>query len=383
MREFRKDFLSYAFRPFFLLSAVAAIAFAGAWAAGLSGFAVMPKAVDPLAWHAHEMIVGFAMAALAGFTLTAVATWTGRRPVRGAGLLLLVLAWVVGRLAMWRAAPLPAVAVATVDLLFPVALLVVFGREVIGARNRRNYKVVFLVGLLVAGNLVYHAVEPRLGNLLMIHTLLILVALIGGRIVPNFTANWMRSEGLDRQPVNRPLVDAVALGLTAATGLAAILAAPGAVPAYLGMGTALAHAVRVVGWRGLQTVRNPLLLALHIAYWWLPVGYAMFGMAELQLAFTPGAAMHALTMGAIGCTIFAMLTRVPLGHTGRPLRAGRLTVVAYVLISAAVLARLAGSGAGGVDIDLVRFSAVCWCAAFAIFVLVYWPVLSRPRVDRT
>lgn len=373
--------LSYAFRPFFLLSALAAILLAGDWIAGLSGLPVLPRGVNPLDWHAHEMLVGFAMATVAGFTLTAVATWTGRPPVRGAVLLMLVAAWFLGRLAMWQAGQLPAALVALLDMLFPAGLLVLFGREVIAARNRRNYKVVALVAALALANLVFHSGQPRIGTALMIHTLVVLVALIGGRIVPNFTANWMRGQGLSDPPVNRPAIDAIALALTLLFGLASATGSSGEITAYVALAAAVAHALRVMQWRGFRTIRNPLLFALHAAYWWLPIGYTVAALASLGLLFTPATALHALTMGAIGGMVIAMITRVPLGHTGRALRASRLTVIAYLLFSAAVLIRLLGSLAVDAYNILLVSSVACWCLAFTLFIAEYWPVLSQPRVD--
>jgi uncharacterized protein involved in response to NO len=364
-------FLSYAFRPFFLLSALAAILLAGGWIAGLTGLPVLPRGVNPLEWHAHEMLVGFAMATVAGFTLTAVATWTGRAPVRGAALLMLVAAWLLGRLAMWQAGQLPAAMVTLLDTLFPAGLLVLFGREVVAARNRRNYKVVALIAALALANLVFHSGQPRIGTALMIHTLVLLVALIGGRIVPNFTANWMRGRGMSDPPVNRPAIDGIALALTLSFGLASAAGARGEITAYIALAAAAAHAIRVMQWRGLQTIRNPLLFALHVAYWWLPIGYVLTGLASLGLLLAPATALHALTMGAVGGMVFAMITRVPLGHTGRALRATRLTVIAYLLFSAAVLVRLLGSLAVGAYNILLVISVACWCLAFTLFIVEY------------
>jgi len=374
-------FLSYAFRPFFLLSALAAILLAGGWIAGLTGLSVLPRGVNPLEWHAHEMLVGFAMATVAGFTLTAVATWTGRAPVRGAALLGLVAAWLLGRLAMWQAGQLPAPMIALLDTLFPAGLLVFFGWEVVAARNRRNYKVVALIAALALANLIFHSGQPRLGTVLMVHTLVVLVALIGGRIVPNFTANWMRGQGMSELPVNRPLVDGIALALTLSFGVASAAGVSGEITASIALAAAVAHALRVMQWRGLRTIRNPLLFALHVAYWWLPIGYVLAGLASLGLLLAPATALHALTMGAIGGMAFAMITRVPLGHTGRALHASRLTVIAYLLFSAAVLVRLVGSLAVDAYNILLVISVACWCLAFTLFVAEYWPVLSQPRAD--
>ena len=371
---------SYAFRVFFLLCGAGAIVLVLAWMASMSGSAILAATENPLYWHGHEMIVGFAMATVAGFALTAVATWTGRRAIAGSALMGLALAWLLGRLAMAGVLGPNDMMTGVIDMLFPVSLAAVFGREVVAARNARNYKVVAMIGALAGWNLLYHLGHPYMAIYLMIHTMLLLVAVIGGRIVPSFTANWMRGRGLDKPPVNNPVLDRMAISATIMIGLVVVFYPSGVLVGYLSIAGAALHAVRVGQWRGLRTVGNPLLLVLHAAYWWLPAGYAIMGLASLGVAFTPTAALHALTMGAIGTMVFAMVTRVPLGHTGRPLQAARLTVVAYFLLTASVLIRIASPWNAESYLSMVNLAAAGWCLAFLIFLWVYWPVLTRPRV---
>ena len=376
-----RPFWSYAFRPFFLLNGLFAMVVISLWIMALHGAGPAGLPADIMGWHGHEMLVGFAMAAIAGFVLTAVATWTGRPPVAGAPLGLLVAAWLVGRCAMLFAGVLPVWLTIVLDLAFPVLLCVLVGREVIGAGNRRNYPIVGLTALLAILNLVYHLGPGRLGLYLLIHTILLMITVIAGRIVPSFTANWMRAQGITRLPTINTPVNNVAILATVATGISTAVAPMSDVTGVLAMAAAIAHGIRLMRWRGLSTASEPLLLMLHVAYLWLPVGYLLTGLAVFGLWFLPTAALHALTMGAIGSMILAVTTRVALAHTGRKLHAARATVVAYCLLTLAVVVRVLSSFGGGAYLDLVDLSALGWIATFAIFTWVYWPILRGPRVD--
>jgi uncharacterized protein involved in response to NO len=381
--------LSYAFRPFFLLNGVFGVVAVVLWVAMLTGHGGVFHVGNSVLWHAHEMLVGFIMATIAGFVLTAGANWTGRPPVKSKTLGLLVLSWLLGRLAMLLAGTLPAALVAGADMLFPLLLTALFAREIVAARNRRNYKVVAIVALLAAINGFYHLGSigvidgaDRVALHLFVHAIVLLIALIAGRIVPNFTANWLRARGSDRLPANNALHDRLALLLTIAVGLSASFATPNQLTGYLALAAAIAHAVRLSRWHGMATTAEPLLLALHVAYAWLPIGYLVLAASSFGIVFTPTVALHALTMGAVGSMIMAMQTRVPLGHTGRALTASRATVAAYFLLSAAVLMRIVGPLLTEDYLRTVLWSASAWVAAFAVYVRVYWPVLTRPRVDR-
>jgi len=341
-------------------------------------------------WHSHEMLVGFAMAAVAGFSLTAVANWTGRPAVHGAPLAWLVFSWLAGRLAMLLAGWLPAGLVALLDLLFPLLLCVLLGREIFGGKSKRNYILVVILAFIAFLNGIYHLgisqVLPggdRLAIYLLIHTMLVLVTIIAGRIVPAFTGNWLRMQGQTRLPVNSDLINRTALSLTVVVGIAASFAPTHTVTGILAFAAAAAHGFRLSGWRGFATTSNPLLFVLHTAYIWLPVGYALLGCAVFGWLFTPTAALHALTMGAIGNIVLAVTTRVSLGHTGRPLQVTRIIVFAYFLLLTAVLIRVFGPLSGQNYLLMIDLSAAGWILAFAIFVWVYWPILTRQRPDQS
>ena len=219
----------------------------------------------------------------------------------------------------------------------------------------------------------------RLAIYLLIHTLLLLVTIIAGRIVPSFTGNWLRQQGQDRLPVNSDIVNRAALVLTILVGLVASFKPMHPLTGILAFSAALVHGIRLIRWRGLATISNPVLFVLHAAYLWVPVGYTLLGCAVFGWIFTPTAALHALTMGAIGSMVLAVTTRVALGHTGRPLQAARLTVFAYWILMLAVLVRVLGPLSGGAYMMMIDLSALGWVLAFSIFTWVYWPILSRPR----
>jgi uncharacterized protein involved in response to NO len=380
-------FFSYAFRPFFLMNGIFAIAVILAWVITLHGSGI--PGLTPM-WHSHEMLVGFAMAAVAGFSLTAVANWTGRPAVQGTPLVWLVFCWVAGRLAMLFAGWLPASFVALLDMLFPLLLCGLLGREIFGGKSKRNYILVIILAFMAFLNGIYHLGvsqampgADRLAVFLLIHTKLVLVTIITGRIVPSFTGNWLRMQGQSRLPVNSDLVNQAALSLTVLVGLAASFAPTHTVTGVLAFAAAGTHGFRLSRWRGFATTSNPLVFVLHAAYIWLPVGYVLLGCAVFGWLFTPTAALHALTMGAIGNIVLAVTTRVSLGHTGRPLQVARVTVAAYWLLMIAVLVRVLGPLSGQNYLLMIDLSAAGWILAFAIFVWVYWPILTRQKPDST
>ena len=343
--------------------------------------------ITPL-WHSHEMLIGFAMAAVAGFSLTAVANWTGRPTLQGAPLAWLLMSWLVGRLAVLLSGSLPANLVFLLDMLFPVLLCVLLGREIIGGRSKRNYPLIAITGFVVILNILYHLGSnqwvpggDRLAIYLLIHTVLLLVTIIAGRIVPSFTGNWLRKQGKELMPVDTEGINRLATLLTVLVGLAAGFMPTHPLTAVLAFAAALVHGFRLGRWKGFSTTSNPLLFVLHVAYTWIPFGYFLLGCASIGWFFTPTAALHALTMGAIGSIILAVTTRVALGHTGRPLQAARATVVAYWILMLAGLIRVLGPLTGKNYLIIVDLSALGWMLAFAIFTWVYWPILTRSRED--
>ena len=380
--------LNYAFRPFFLLNGLFAVVAVLLWTLTLHGAGLSNRPIDWSYWHGHEMIVGFAVAAIAGFVLTAVATWTDRQPVQGPTLGWLVATWLTGRLAMALAGVLPAWSIAVLDLAFPVFLCALVSREVIKGGSARNYPIAVITGIIVLLDAVYHLgaaqILPgadRVALYLLIHLILLLITVIGGRIVPNFTTNWLRARGVNRLPqIHRPVEIAI-IPITIAAGIAATFEPIAPVTGILALVAAVVHGLRLYSWRGLATVNEPLLFVLHIAYLWLPIGYLLMCLAAFKVFIPPTAALHALTMGGVGSMVLAMTTRVGLAHTGRALHAARLTVIAYVVLTIASMIRVVSPLVGDGYLALIDLSAAGWIVSFGIFSWVYWPVLTRPRAD--
>jgi uncharacterized protein involved in response to NO len=385
-----RTFLSYAFRPFFLCNAIFGILAMLVWAMVLHGFTPAFLPADVTSWHAHEMLVGFAMATIAGFILTAVATWTDRPALQGGLVGLLVLAWLAGRLAMGFAGAMQPIWVLCIDMLFPLLLVLLVAREVIAGGSQRNYPIILITVLLAAFNFLFHASAvgyvplaanaDRIALYLLIHLVLLLITVIGGRIIPSFTANWLRSRGHQQLPRTSALIDRMTLIVTVLTGLYAAVVPLSVMTGVLAFVAALLHLIRLSRWRGMATRSEPLLFVLHVAYLWLPVGYALTGLSVFGWWITPAVAVHALTVGGIGMMIMAVTTRVALAHTGRKLHAARLTVVAYWVLSLAVVLRLV-SPFGSNYLTVLDLSIVSWVVAFVIFIWVYAPILIAPKVD--
>ncbi len=356
--------LSSGFRPFFFLAAAWAALGVPVWlTAYVLGYA--PRADLPaMFWHAHEMVYGFGFAAVAGFMLTAIPNWTGRLPVRGSALAALVLLWLAG-----RAALLLSPALAWVDLAFGVALMTVVARELIAGRNWRNLPMLVGLGLLVAGNVLFHLdVDPtcRLG----IATLLMLIALVGGRIVPSFTRNWLAKRKAARMPASESALDRVALLIT----LVALGAWVSNLATWPMLVAGAALGLRLARWRGFATLREPLVFVLHAGYAWLAAGLVLIG-----LQVQPQAALHALTVGAIGTMTLAVMTRASLGHTGRALTADGATLAIYGLVTLAALLRVSGPFAGQHSVVVTSLAGVAWTAAFGTFAIHYGRFLVQAR----
>jgi uncharacterized protein involved in response to NO len=379
---------AYGFRPFFWLVGVFAVLAIFAWL-GIVTTGLLPLPGQPaLLWHGHEMLYGFVGAAIAGFLLTAVPSWTNARGFAGAPLVLLALVWLAGRLAFAAAAALPLIVVAVCELAFIPALAFLVAPPLLRARNRNTpllfvllavwiSDVVFMVALMRGDGLL-----ARLALLVAIDIVLLLITVIGGRIVPAFTASGLRSRGMAANLRTSRWTDGVAIGAMIAIVFVDIFApwqrAAGIVAA-LG---AMAHLWRLAGWRSLRTLGEPLVWSLHLAYVWMPVGLAL--KAIFLLTGSPWTThwLHALTIGAVASMVIAVMTRAALGHTGRPLLAARSIAVAYLLLSFAALVRVFLPAFAVIDYRwTIIIAGAIWLAAFALFLIKYTPILMRPRID--
>lgn len=365
------------FRPFFLGAGLwAALAVAG-WVAILLGYVDLPTAFGLIAWHAHEMIFGYVAAVVAGFLLTAIPNWTGRMPLQGAPLAALFCAWLIGRAAVAVSGVIGAGLAALLDLAFLLLLFAAVLREIAAGRNWRNLPMPVALALLVTANALMHAGPLGLGDdgglglRLAIAVLVGLIGLIGGRIVPSFTRNWLHKRGETRLPAPFGRYDRACLAVLALS-LALWVALPD-LP-WVGAGLILSAALwlgRVARWRGHLTLAEPLVWSLHLGILWVPVGLLLIGLAPLWAAVPPSAGLHALTAGAMGSMTLAVMTRATLGHTGRALEADAPTAVLYGLVSLAAAARVAAALDPAHVLPLIWFAAAAWCAAFVLFAAVY------------
>lgn len=386
-------FLSYGFRPFFLFAGAYGVVAVAAWLAVLhrlhTGAAIVfPQGTfPPHLWHGHEMLFGYAGAAIAGFFLTAVPSWTGREPVRGFPLGALALAWLAGRVAMWSAAVLPPALVAAVDLAFVPFLAVLVVRALSGGWSRRNAIFLPVFAALFAGNVLFHldaaGVVPGFasrGLLLALDAVLFLIAVIGGRVVPAFTTNALRRAGEERLPVSRPPVEVAALLSVAALAVVDLVAPDGIAAGMVAAFASAIHAVRLAGWRGHRTLGEPILWIIHLGYAWLVLGFALKALALLGGLIPTTTASHALTIGAIGSMTLGVMSRAALGHTGRELRVAAPTVAAYLLVSVSAVVRIAGPALlPAYASQALAGAAILWIAAFGLFTAFYFPILTRPR----
>lgn len=376
--------LSFGFRPFFLGAALWAAMVVALWLPMLSGSLSLPTAFTPLEWHVHELLYGFLPAVIAGFLLTAVPNWTGRLPILGTPLLLLVLIWIAGRLAVLTSALSGPWFSAAVDLAFLACLMGVIGREIVAGHNAKNLRVLGLVGLLFAGNATFH-VEAALatgggyGTRTGIAAAVLLISLIGGRIIPSFTRNWLMKQRPGRMPAPFQRFD-VAVILASAAALLCWVAAPHhTLSAALLLTAGCLQLVRLARWAGERTATEAIVLVLHGAYAFVPVGFFLVALAILAPdIISPGGALHAWTAGAIGMMTLAVMTRASLGHAGRAVTASWPIALLYAAAFTSAVTRLLAA----FDIarmPMLHVSAAAWVIAFGGFVLVYWPMLARPR----
>jgi uncharacterized protein involved in response to NO len=373
------------FRPFFLLAAAFAAAIIPLWLLALRGVIHPGGALDPITWHAHEMVFGFAVAVIAGFLLTAVGNWTARETAVGPWLLALAGLWLAGRVALLAGPALPARLVAAVDLAFLPALAVALGRPIVQTKNHRNLVMIVVLAALWLCNLVIHldglGVLPglrRRGSLVAVDVVVAVILIMAGRIFPMFTRNATRVESI----ASTPALDVAALLSFAAViaADAADLAAP-ALPVVLALAAALA-AARTLRWGARHSLPHPLLWILHVGYLWIPLGLALRAASSLTARVPPSAGTHALTAGAIGGLTLGMMARVSLGHTGRPLVAPRAVVAAFYAITAAALLRVfTPIAAPSLYPASLQLAGALWTFAFAAYLVTYAPMHFAPRPD--
>jgi len=375
--------LSYGFRPFFFFGSVYAGAVILVWLPAFYGTLQLGTALAPRDWHVHEMLFGYIAAVVAGFLLTAVPNWTGRLPLQGRPLFLLFSTWVAGRIAVSVSAWIGWGPAAAIDSLFLILLAAAAAREIIAGRKWGNLQIIVIVSVLAGGNLAFHLEAHRSGLAEYstrggVAMLIVLIALIGGRIIPSFTRNWLARQAPGHMPSPFGRFDAVTMTFTVFV-LALWVARPlDRTTGGLLLACGFMHIVRLVRWTGYRTFADRLVLILHVAYAFVPAGFILTALSALDL-IAASAGIHAWTGGAIGTMTLAVMSRATLGHTGRRLEASAATHLIYASVIVAALARVCAA----LEVDhtgaLLAVAGIAWAAAFLGFAAAYSVAFWSPR----
>lgn len=375
---------SYGFRPFFLAGSVQAVVTMALWLLVLGHGLEVGGDFGAVWWHAHEMLFGFAPAVLAGFLLTAIPNWTGKLPVSGGPLIRLFSVWLIGRIAMVAADVTGVWLASALDLAFLPVLLAICAREIIAGRKWNDLKILAGVTAIMAGNIGFHVAvlaggDPQLWLSAAVAGYVVLVLIIGGRIIPSQTRNWLSRREAGEMPVAYNRFDVGVIGVSV-LGLALWTFAPEApVTAVLALVAAGLNVARLARWRGLAVRAEWLLLVLHMAYGFVPLGFLAIAAATAGL-LQPVSALHVLTVGVIAMTMLAMMTRTTRGHTGHALMASRMTILSCLSLFAAALARPLADLTGWPG--LMEASGVLWILAFVLFILEHAVMLTLKRKSR-
>lgn len=369
---------NYGFRPFFLLAGVFGALSVPLWVGLYAGHVDMGLLAAASVWHGHEMIFGYASAAIAGFLLTVVPNWTDAKASKGFILVALTVLWVLGRVAFWAQGLLPYGLVMAADLLFLIGFIAVVIRPLIKPQYRRQLAFVFILMLMLAANIMTHLGVLGVdtfdvdwaahGVSLGLDAVILLMTILGGRVIPSFTSSYLGHGDPNIKVLQRAKLDRAVILATIA-----MLVVDQVLPASIAAGliallAAILHGVRLSGWQGLRTLGNPIVWVLHLGYMWIVVGLALKGLGDFALI--PAAdAVHALTIGGIGTITVGIMTRAALGHTGRGIKAAPLIIASYVMISISALLRLAVPLLPDYSVELVMASGVVWTLAFAAYVV--------------
>ncbi len=384
LKDYRGPALfSYGFRPFFFFGSVYAGATILVWLPAFFGTLQLGTALAPRDWHVHEMLFGYIAAVVAGFLLTAVPNWTGRLPLQGRPLVLLFSIWVAGRIAVSASAWIGWGPATAIDSAFLILLAAAAAREIIAGRKWSNLKIVVIVSLLAAGNLAFHleahftglAEYATRGGVAMV---IVLIALVGGRIIPSFTRNWLARQAPGHMPSPFGRFDAATMAFTVFVLVLWVARPLDRTTGGLLLACGLMHIVRLVRWTGYRTFADRLVLILHVAYAFIPAGFILSALSALDL-IAPSAGIHAWTGGAIGTMTLAVMSRATLGHTGRRLEASATTHIIYASVVIAALARVCAA----LEVDhtsaLLAVAGIAWATAFLGFAAAYSVAFWSPR----
>jgi uncharacterized protein involved in response to NO len=378
-------FFSSGFRPFFLSAALFAGVAVPAWILMLGGVGGVTVLYPARVWHVHEMVFGFLPAVIMGFMLTAIPNWTDRPPIRGLELAGLWSLWLAGRFAIAVPVLNPSTT-AVVDGAFLVAAAGLVWREIAAANSWTHAPMGVLISLYAVANILFHVLTlgeqgadlpPRMA----LGVILVLLTVIGGRIIPNFTEEFFEVRGRPERPAPFSRYDEMSILLVVFTTVSWIAQPWGMVTGWMFVLAGVVNAGRLARWRGWLTWPEPLVLVLHVGYGWVVAALLLFGGSLLGVGLTPQDALHALTTGAIGVMTLGVMTRASLGHTGRQRHAGPLTVTIYLLAFLGALIRVFGPATGLTSHLVMGLATASWSGAYILFALSYGPFLLRPSLD--
>lgn len=374
VEQFRGPVLfSAGHRPFFLFTALSGVFFIAAWVLAYLGYLDLSTN-----WHGHEMVFGFAGAAISGFLMAAVPKWTSSKSFQGPQVVYLAIVWLIGRIGFLISEILPDLFyLAWLDMLFLPFISVMIAKLILGSGNKRNFIVPFILFSWAGVNVAYHFIDPTSAMHAGVYLVVAIAALISGRVIPSFTQNALRMKFQKEVSCATPswthpaiLVLILLITLGELIGIADVLS--GTLAAL----SALVLFYRMLGWHSLKTGFSPIVWVLHAAYIWLPIGFSLKAISDLTGLVEPNAALHGLTAGGIGMLILAVGSRAALGHSGRPLKAANLTVASYILVFSAAIVRVVN-----LNPDWIIASGILWVLGYGLFALVYAPILLKPRID--
>jgi len=378
-------FFSYGFRPFFLGAALFASVAVPLWILLLAEVGHSNFLYPARDWHVHEMVFGFLPAVITGFMLTAIPNWTDRPPIRGYELMLLFALWLAGRVLIAIPWFTPLVS-AIVDGGFLVAVAGLVWREIIASKSWDRAPMGVLVSLLAGANILFHVLslsgaETDRPERMALAMVMMLLALIGGRLIPNFTSELLANSGKVERPASFSRYDGLSIALVGFAVLSWIVQPFSMVTGWLFALAGLANLGRLVRWYGWAIWREPLVLILHFGYGWFALSLLILGGSILGIGLPKEDAVHAFTSGAVGAMTLAVMTRASLGHTGRPRHAGPLTVLIYMLVNLGAVLRVFGPMTDLPAIVVLAVAAGSWSGAYLLFALVYGPFILRPSLD--
>lgn len=381
---------SYGYRPFFLFASIWAVFSIIAWVMTFTGHETLAIAIDPFSWHAHSFLFGYLWAVIAGFLMTAVPNWTGRLPIVGWPLATLVALWLIGRIAMTFSYYLPNGVTIVCDLLFPLAFTFAIGREIIMGKNWRNLKILILLVMLFCANCLFDGeafsqvyAADSYGARWALAIAVFLIAIIGGRIIPSFTRNWMVKQSITNLPAPHDKIDLAIMIFTAICLVSWVIFPDAIFTAIIGGICGLANLYRLIRWHGWLTKKEPLVWVLHLGFLFIPLGFIALTLSTFDILHGGRAPVQHLWMaGGIGLMTIAVMTRASLGHAGRPLTVSWPVVLVYCSLFCSVVLRVI-AGIADNDLTMLNISGTLWILAFVGFVVLYWNILTKPRQPRT